>query len=107
MKPSCQVQVPFNIPLHDAMSAGTTNPVQRGRKLSIFTTTLPVVDFYSDARNHGYQGPIRTVRLPRVTSSGGGAIARNEDGTHCAVAGMDCKLGTENIAQGRFGLTIP
>ncbi|KAL4254380.1 GATOR2 complex protein WDR24 [Pleurotus pulmonarius] len=71
------------------MSAGTTNPVQRGRKLSIFTTTLPVVEFYSDARNHGYQGPLRTVRLPRVTSSGGGAIARNEDGTHCAVAGMD------------------
>ncbi|KDQ32912.1 hypothetical protein PLEOSDRAFT_1110308 [Pleurotus ostreatus PC15] len=71
------------------MSAGTTNSVQRGRKLSILTTTLPVVDFYSDARTHGYQGPIRTVRLPRVTSSGGGAIARNEDGTHCAVAGMD------------------
>lgn len=88
------------------MSAGTTNSVQRGRKLSILTTTLPVVDFYSDARTHGYQGPIRTVRLPRVTSSGGGAIARNEDGTHCAVAGMDCKLDVYNVAKGQFRLTV-
>ncbi|KAJ8496901.1 hypothetical protein ONZ45_g12266 [Pleurotus djamor] len=71
------------------MSAGSTSGVHRGRKLSIYTTAQPPVNVYSDSRTHGYQGPIRTVRLPRVTASGGGAIAKNSDGTRCAVAGIE------------------
>jgi hypothetical protein len=55
-------------------------------------SVLPVANFeaYSDARTHGYDGPSRTVRLARVTTSGGGAVARSEDGTRCAVAGKEC-----------------
>ncbi|THH21492.1 hypothetical protein EW146_g117 [Bondarzewia mesenterica] len=47
-------------------------------------------DIYSDARTHGYQGPIRTVRLPRATPSGNGALSKSEDGTRCVVAGREC-----------------
>lgn len=47
-------------------------------------------DLYSDARTHGYSGHSKTVRLPRATASGGGAIAKSEDGTRCVVAGREC-----------------
>ncbi|OBZ65249.1 WD repeat-containing protein 24 [Grifola frondosa] len=46
-------------------------------------------DIYSDSRSHGYQGPTRHVRLPRATTSGGGAIAKSEDGVRCVVAGRE------------------
>ncbi|KZV67776.1 hypothetical protein PENSPDRAFT_610968 [Peniophora sp. CONT] len=45
--------------------------------------TLP----YSDSREHGYQGPTRSVRLSRASTPGGGVIAKSEDGTRCVVAG--------------------
>ncbi|TFK37938.1 hypothetical protein BDQ12DRAFT_713152 [Crucibulum laeve] len=57
-------------------------------QLSIQTFLNPF-DVYTDARSHGYQGPTRNVRLPRATPSGGGTIAKNEDGTRCAVAGKE------------------
>ncbi|KAF6744332.1 hypothetical protein DFP72DRAFT_1078873 [Ephemerocybe angulata] len=44
-------------------------------------------DTYTDQRTHGYQGPSRYVRLPRVALSGSASMARSEDGTRCAVAG--------------------
>ncbi|KZT22867.1 WD40 repeat-like protein [Neolentinus lepideus HHB14362 ss-1] len=53
------------------------------------TSSSTVFDLYSDARDHGYKGPTRTVRLPRATSGGVGAIAKSEDGQRCAVAGQD------------------
>ncbi|KAI0628217.1 hypothetical protein C8Q77DRAFT_1150372 [Trametes polyzona] len=52
-----------------------------------FNLTLP--DVYSDAREHGYRGPTRHVRLPRATSHGGGSIAKSEDGVRCVVAGRE------------------
>ena len=45
---------------------------------------------YTDARLHGYQGQTRTVRLPGAARSGGGAIAKSEDGMRCVVAGKEC-----------------
>jgi len=45
---------------------------------------------YTDARLHGYQGQTRTVRLPGAAPSGGGAIAKSEDGMRCVVAGKEC-----------------
>ncbi|KAK2464502.1 hypothetical protein APHAL10511_003481 [Amanita phalloides] len=47
------------------------------------------LDIYSDSRTHGYQGPSRYVRYPRVVSPGGGCIARSGDGIRCAVAGKE------------------
>lgn len=49
-----------------------------------------VSDLYTDARLHGYQGQTRTVRLPGTAPSGGGAIAKSEDGMRCVVAGKEC-----------------
>ncbi|TFK63945.1 WD40 repeat-like protein [Pluteus cervinus] len=46
-------------------------------------------EVYIDARTQGYQGPSRSVRLVRATPSGGGAIARSEDGLRCAVTGKE------------------
>ncbi|EPQ54919.1 WD40 repeat-like protein [Gloeophyllum trabeum ATCC 11539] len=46
-------------------------------------------DLFSDSREHGYQGPSRTVRFPRATPAGPGAIAQSEDGVRCAVAGQE------------------
>jgi len=45
----------------------------------------------TDSRTHGYQGPTRNVRIPRATTTGGGAIAKSEDGFRCAVAGQECE----------------
>ncbi|KAI0819575.1 hypothetical protein BC628DRAFT_1491791 [Trametes gibbosa] len=55
----------------------------------VFNLTLPEV--YSDAREHGYTGPTRHVRLPRATSHGGGSIAKSEDGVRSVVAGRECE----------------
>ncbi|TFK20632.1 WD40 repeat-like protein [Coprinopsis marcescibilis] len=49
--------------------------------------SLPIP--FSDSRNHGYQGPSRYVRLPRVAPTGGATISKSEDGTRCAVAGKE------------------
>lgn len=59
--------------------------------------SLPAAGLYSDSRTHGYQGPTRNVRLPKVSSNGGGAISKSEDGVRCAVTGKEC----------RFPLLIP
>ncbi|EIN06922.1 hypothetical protein PUNSTDRAFT_136739 [Punctularia strigosozonata HHB-11173 SS5] len=49
-----------------------------------------IVEMYSDMREHGYKGPTRTVRLPRVSSVGGGSIARAQgDDGRCVVAGRE------------------
>ncbi|VDB85195.1 unnamed protein product [Peniophora sp. CBMAI 1063] len=42
---------------------------------------------YFDSREHGYQGPTRSVRLSRASTPGGGVIAKSEDGVRCVVAG--------------------
>ncbi|KAI0028375.1 hypothetical protein K488DRAFT_11759, partial [Vararia minispora EC-137] len=60
---------------------------------------------YSDAREHGHQGPTRTVRLPRATSSGGGTIAKSEDGERCVVAGRLCVSFSLRILRLSDGLT--
>jgi hypothetical protein len=56
-----------------------------------FSGLFPVQENYSDSRGHGPQGPTRNVRIPRTASSGGGAIAKSEDGSRCVVAGIDCE----------------
>ncbi|KIL58397.1 hypothetical protein M378DRAFT_112090 [Amanita muscaria Koide BX008] len=53
------------------------------------TSGANAAEIYSDSRTHGYQGPSRYVRFPRVTSAGGGCIAKSEDGVRCAVAGKE------------------
>lgn len=54
-------------------------------------TTVEQRSRYSDSRFHGYQGPSRTVRLPRATPFGGGSVSKSEDGLRCAVAGKECQ----------------
>ncbi|KAI0093423.1 hypothetical protein BDY19DRAFT_923627 [Irpex rosettiformis] len=49
----------------------------------------PVVEIYSDSRSHGIHGPNRHIRIAQVTSQGGGAISKSEDGMRCVVAGKD------------------
>ncbi|KAI0062106.1 hypothetical protein BV25DRAFT_1900133 [Artomyces pyxidatus] len=70
-----------------------TPPAPGPRRPSLYINPSPVApaseSVYSDARSHGYQGPSRTVRLPRAASSGGGAISRSEDGVRCVVAGKE------------------
>ena len=68
------------------LSAQTSS--QRPRRPSIHIT--PSSELYTDARLHGYQGQTRTVRLPGTAPSGGGAIAKSEDGMRCVVAGKEC-----------------
>ena len=64
---------------------------QRPQRPSIYTNSFAhLSDLYTDARLHGYQGPTRTVRLPGVAASSGGAIAKSEDGERCVVAGKEC-----------------
>jgi hypothetical protein len=46
---------------------------------------------YSDSRNQGYQGSSRNARLGRVIPSGGGALAKSDDGIRCAVTGKECR----------------
>lgn len=48
------------------------------------------LNLFSDARTHGYQGSSRTVRLQRVSTAGGGAVAKSQDGLRCAVTGKEC-----------------
>ncbi|TFK48866.1 WD40 repeat-like protein [Heliocybe sulcata] len=68
----------------------TTKPSPRRPSIHIpGASSFSIADMYSDARDHGYRGPTRTVRLPRATSGGVGAIAKSEDGVRCAVAGQD------------------
>jgi len=45
---------------------------------------------YVDSRQNGYQGISRTVRMPRASAIGGGAISQSADGLRCAIAGKDC-----------------
>lgn len=69
----------------------TQGTSQRPQRPSIHVNPFPPLpDLYTDARLHGYQGPTRTVRLPGAVSSGGGAIAKSEDGERCVVAGKEC-----------------
>ena len=67
------------------LSAQSTS--QRPQRPSIYTN---LSDLYTDARLHGHQGSTRTVRLPGAAASGGGAIAKSEDGGRCVVAGKEC-----------------
>ncbi|KAF8838899.1 hypothetical protein BDN67DRAFT_970862 [Paxillus ammoniavirescens] len=46
-------------------------------------------DLFSDSRKHGYHGPTRNVQLHRATTSGGGTMAKSEDGVRCVVAGRE------------------
>ncbi|KAG7089936.1 hypothetical protein E1B28_011566 [Marasmius oreades] len=41
------------------------------------------------SQKHAYQGPTRNVRLPKVCSNGGGAIAKAPEGQKCVVAGKE------------------
>jgi WD repeat-containing protein 24 len=50
---------------------------------------LIIPEVFTDSRTHGYSGPLRTVHLAHI-SSNGGAIAKNDDGTRCVVAGEEC-----------------
>ncbi len=61
---------------------------QRPQRPSIHISSFPP-EPYTDARLHGYQGQTRTVRLPGAAPSGGGAIAKSEDGMRCVVAGKE------------------
>ncbi len=69
----------------------TQGTSQRSRRPSIHINSFTSLsDLYTDARLHGYQGPTRTVRLPGAAASGGGTIAKSEDGERCVVAGKEC-----------------
>ncbi|KAH7923852.1 hypothetical protein BV22DRAFT_1067906 [Leucogyrophana mollusca] len=65
------------------------------RRSSTYNAPTPLTligysaDLYSDSRRHGYQGSTRNVRLHRATASGGGTIAKSEDGVRCVVAGKE------------------
>ncbi|KAJ7594255.1 hypothetical protein C8J56DRAFT_926294 [Mycena floridula] len=43
---------------------------------------------FSDSRTH-FSGPSRAVQLSRVSSLGGGAVSKSEDGLRCAVTGQE------------------
>ncbi|KAG2077771.1 hypothetical protein BDR04DRAFT_1064549 [Suillus decipiens] len=65
------------------------------RRASTLNSAVPLslvgytADLYSDSRKYGYQGPVRNVRLHRATASGGGTIAKSDDGLRCVVAGRE------------------
>ncbi|KAI0255356.1 hypothetical protein BJV78DRAFT_1273608 [Lactifluus subvellereus] len=68
----------------------TPGASQRPQRPSIHINPLTSLsDLYIDARLQGYQGPTRTVRLPGAAASGGGTIAKSEDGERCVVAGKE------------------
>jgi hypothetical protein len=67
-----------------SMVPATTRPPT----LPLAALTIPEV--FTDSRTHGYSGPLRTVHLTHMSSNGGGAIAKNDDGTRCVVAGKEC-----------------
>ncbi|KAJ4476615.1 hypothetical protein J3R30DRAFT_310066 [Lentinula aciculospora] len=47
-------------------------------------------DFFYDPRTYGYQQrPLRTARLQRACTNGGGAISKSPDGTRCVVTGKE------------------
>ena len=66
------------------------------RRSSTFITATPAPlqsmpsDLFSDSRFHGHQGPSRNARFPRATASGGGTVAKSDDGARCVVAGREC-----------------
>jgi len=65
------------------------------RRSSTLTAAAPALqslpsDLFSDSRLHGHQGPTRNVRFPRAAASGGGTVAKSEDGVRCVVAGREC-----------------
>ncbi|KAF9266459.1 hypothetical protein L218DRAFT_69517 [Marasmius fiardii PR-910] len=60
--------------------SGTTTP-HFSHKSSLDAASVP--------QKHAYQGPTRNVRLPRVCSNGGGAIAKAPEGQKCVVAGKE------------------
>ncbi|KAA1475838.1 hypothetical protein DENSPDRAFT_449486 [Dentipellis sp. KUC8613] len=68
---------------------------QRPRRHSLHLQTTPSPraaipsDIYTDARTHGFAGPTRTVRFPKATPNGGGAISKSPDGQRCVVAGRE------------------
>ncbi|KAI0082042.1 hypothetical protein K474DRAFT_1671564 [Panus rudis PR-1116 ss-1] len=69
-----------------------TNIGASGSRRPSLHTTLPpsfLPESYSDSRGHAPQGPTRHVRVPRVTTYGGGSIAKSEDGTRCVIAGKE------------------
>ena len=72
-----------------------------------FSGLFSVSDIYSDSRGHGPQGPPRNVRIPRAASSGGGAIAKSEDGSRCVVAGIDCKRAHTVLSPESLSLMSP
>ncbi|KAL6299508.1 hypothetical protein BKA93DRAFT_805989 [Sparassis latifolia] len=67
----------------------TTVTTSRRPSLRNRSSFMAQTDLFSDSRTHGYQGPNRHVAFPRASSSGGGAIAKSEDGTRCVVAGRE------------------
>lgn len=82
---------------HYQIFGGGNQMNSTGPQLTIQTVLNPF-EIYTDSRTHGYQGPSRNVRLSRVTAAGGGgAIAKSEDGTRCAVAGKDCKFASPKL----------
>jgi hypothetical protein len=68
---------------------------QRPQRPLICTSSFS--DLYTDARLHGYQGPTRTVRLPGAAATGGGAIAKSEDGERCVVTGKECVCSFDEV----------
>jgi WD repeat-containing protein 24 len=77
--------------LYMPSKSGITSPSAPSGRRSVKIPSGTLGDLYSDSREHGaYRGPSIFVRLPHVTS-GGGAIARNGDGSRCAVTGKECE----------------
>lgn len=67
----------------------TTTPTATTAAVPLPTSWAEV---YIDARTQGYQGPLRNAKHSRAAPSGGGAIAKSDDGSKCAVTGKECKL---------------
>jgi hypothetical protein len=73
------------------MLTATASQIPQRPALQISVNPNVFQDLYSDSRDHGPQGPSRTVRFPRATSNGGGTISKSEDGSRCVVAGKECE----------------
>ncbi|TDL29867.1 hypothetical protein BD410DRAFT_45075 [Rickenella mellea] len=72
----------------------TTTPPSRPSIVVPGTSSLSIAPAtheafkFTDSRNHGYQGPTRSVTLPRASTSGG-TFAKSQDGMRCVVAGRE------------------